>query len=240
MTSVDFMNPDEPNFIFKGINAVMDMQLIIENELPEISPHQRVEEIETLGRSGSLHEWFGDYAPYDFQVKDITCPYDMLAEVKSWLRGRGTLVTHNDPDKYRDVRCSTSSPTQFQNEWGVFYTFDITFRSQPFKKRLSEPTMSIIKGENMRSNPGQEISKPQFWIEATGGDFTITIGDRSLTVVNALPGVVEINTEFGKVTQEKSLLRKKGSWPISTPGLNEVILSGNATKGLMKFEAVYL
>lgn len=238
--SVNFMNPDEPNFIFKNINAVMDMGLIIETELPVVSPKPRVEEIETLGRSGSLHEWFGDYAPYDFPVKSVSCLHENLADVKNWLRGTGKLITHNDPDKYRIVRCNMSSPTQFENEWGYFYTFDISFRSQPFLKRLSEPSIPLIAGSNERYNPGQEISKPNFWIEATGGEFSVKIGDRSLTVLNALPGLVEINTEFGKVTQEGSLLRKKGSWPVSLPGKNTIQLTGKATKGVMKFEAVYL
>ncbi|EGP9917735.1 phage tail protein, partial [Listeria monocytogenes] len=35
------MNRDEPNFIWKGLNAVRDMGCIIENELPDILPNKR-------------------------------------------------------------------------------------------------------------------------------------------------------------------------------------------------------
>lgn len=240
MTSVNFMDKDEPNFIFKDVNALMDMGLIIENEIPEISPKPRVTEIETEGRSGSLHEWHGDYAPYDLKIPDVTCEYDRLNEVKKWLRGRGQLITHNDSDKYRDVWCNMSSTVEFDNEWGVFWTFDITFRSQPFKKRLSEPAIPLKNGINKIYNPGYEPSKPIFLIEATGGEFEISIGDRTLTVLNAIPGTVEINTEFGKVTQENSLLRKKGSWPLSLPGTHDINLTGNVKSGLARLEAVYL
>lgn len=240
MTSVNFMDKDEPNFIFKDINALMDMGLIIENEIPEISPKPRVTEIETEGRSGSLHEWHGDYAPYDLKIPDVTCEYDRLNEVKTWLRGRGQLITHNDSDKYRDVWCNMSSTVEFENEWGIFWTFDIIFRSQPFKKKLSETVIPLSKGINKIYNNGDEPSKPNFWIESSGGDFEISIGNRKLTVLNALPGTVEINTEFGKVTQEKSLLRKKGTWPLSIPGENEINLAGALTSGCVRLEAVYL
>ena len=41
MTSIDFMDKDEPNFLWKNLNAVLDMDCIIETELPETSPGQR-------------------------------------------------------------------------------------------------------------------------------------------------------------------------------------------------------
>lgn len=237
MTSVNFMNPDEPNFYFKGINAMVDMDLIIEHEIPEVLPQPRIQEIETLGRSGSLHEWHGDYSQFDLKVPDISCPYDRLHEVKRWLRGSGKLVTHNDNDKYRIARCDMSSPIEFENQWGWMYQFDLTFKCQPFKKRLSETKKPLVKGNNKIFNMGDEISHPIFWIEATGGDFTIKIDDRTLTVENAKAGTIEINTEFGKVMPSTF---KKGAWPLSTPGENNIVLGGNVKSGLVSLEEVYL
>ncbi len=37
-----FMNRDEPNFIWKGLNAVLDMGCVIENELPDILPNKAI------------------------------------------------------------------------------------------------------------------------------------------------------------------------------------------------------
>ena len=45
-----FMNPDEPNFIWKDLNAALDMDCIIESELPEIMPAQRYETYTVQGR----------------------------------------------------------------------------------------------------------------------------------------------------------------------------------------------
>ena len=44
-----FMNPDEPNFIWKDLNAVRDMGCIIENELSEVLPNKRYETYSIIG-----------------------------------------------------------------------------------------------------------------------------------------------------------------------------------------------
>ena len=127
MSLYEFMDPHEPNFVWNNINAARDMGCIIESEIPEISPNMRYETSELVGRSGELHETFGDYEAYDLQIKNITIPYENLNDVKKWLRGSGKLITHNDYDKYRECICTMSKPVDFENEWGVFYTFFIVF-----------------------------------------------------------------------------------------------------------------
>ena len=95
-----FMNPDEPNFIWKDLNAALDMDCIIESELPEIMPAQRYETYTVQGRNGELNETFGDYESFDLEIENIAVPHSKLREGKKWLSGRSRLITHNDPDKY--------------------------------------------------------------------------------------------------------------------------------------------
>lgn len=137
-----FMNPDEPNFIWKDLNAVRDMGCIIENELSEVLPNKRYETYSIIGRSGEFNETFNDYEPFDYEIEDVTIPYENLAAVKRWLTGKSKLITHNDEDKYLDAICTMSKPTSFKNEWGVFYTFNVEFRCQPFKRKSKRTTKS--------------------------------------------------------------------------------------------------
>lgn len=239
-TSINFMNKDEPNFIWKNQNAVIDMDCIIETELPEISPGQRYESIKVIGRSGELHETFGDYDAYDYVIENVTIPYNRLAGVKGWLRGAGRLITHNDSDKYRECICNMGKETEFTNEWGIFYTFSIQFRCQPFRRKIQEKPNPFQKGIFTFTDPGDEVAKPLIEVDATGGDFAIQIGGKKLTVINALRGKVTIDCEFGKIIQETATLFSKGSWPTIQPGKNELISTGNLTGGKILNRSVWL
>ncbi|MEO1781004.1 hypothetical protein BAU18_000582 [Enterococcus diestrammenae] len=240
MTSVNFMDPDEPNFIWKGRNALLDMDCIIESELPEISANKRYETYTVIGRSGELHETFDDYESYDYGIEDITIPRERLSDIKLWLSGRSRLITHNDADKYRDCICTMSKPIEFENEWGVFYTFSVTFRSQPFRKKVRDVPKSFAKGSLTFFDPGQEVAKPYFEIQSTGGNITIKIGKRSLTVQNALAAIVTVDCENGKVMQEGLPLFTKGEWPFIYPGKNILTVSGAVTSGQMWNRSVWL
>lgn len=129
-----FMKPDEPNFIWKNLNATLDMNCIIESELPEVMPAKRYETYTVQGRNGELNETFGDYESFDLKIENITIPHSKLREVKKWLSGSSRLITHNDPDKYLDAICNIGEEVKFENEWGFFYTFTVTFRCQPLSE----------------------------------------------------------------------------------------------------------
>ena len=115
-----FMNPDEPNFIWKDLNAVRDMGCIIENELSEVLPNKRYETYSIIGRSGEFNETFNDYEPFDYEIEDVTIPYENLAAVKRWLTGKSKLITHNDEDKYLDAICTMSKQLHSKMN-GVFF-----------------------------------------------------------------------------------------------------------------------
>lgn len=235
-----FMNPDEPNFVWKNLNAVIDMECIIETELPDIMPNKRYETYTIQGRNGELTETFDDYEPFDFKVEDITIPHSKLREVKRWLTGKSQLITHNEPDKYLDAICSMSKEVSFENEWGYFYTFDITFRCQPFKRKVGESPKVFNMPKIDLYDHGDEKTQPYFEIDSKGGNLSIKIGNRTLTVLNTMVGTVTIDTELGKVMQEGMPLFTQGDWPLLLPGKNTIELSGKFDQIRFWNRSVYL
>lgn len=222
----EFLSNDKPNFIFNGINALIDMGCIIEKELPDITAQPNIEEISVLGRSGSLLEWYGDYKSYDLPVGTVTIPYENLEEVKRWLFGSGKLITHNDIDKVIDATVSFSNAITFENEWGVFYNFSLTFHCQPLKHKSNEQSIELHSKNNL-FNPGSVPSYPIIYFETGGGNFEIACNDVSLKIPSMLNGSVTIDCEKGFVVQNSRQLRTTGEWPEILPGKNTISVTGN-------------
>lgn len=229
-----------PNFIWKNENALVDHGLVIEQELPYVVSKRKYEEMSVLGSNRILHEWFEDYEPYDFEIPNVSIPYENLAEVKQWLLGESTLITHNDPDKYCHAICNMSKEQPYQNEWGVFYTFSIVFRCDPLKYRVNEPEIVLNRGENIVTNHGDDKSAPFFVFESGGGDIVLECNEYKLTVLNTLKGTMTIDTELAMCVQNNSQLRTKGRWLRVKQGDQIIKVTGNITSGKIQMRGVYL
>lgn len=240
MSLYEFTKSDQPNFIWNNVNAARDMGCIIESEIQEVSPNLRYEISELVGRSGELHETFGDYEAYDLPIKDITIPYNKLNDVKKWLRGSGRLITHNDLDKYRECICTMSKPIDFQNEWGVFYTFDISFRCQPFRRKVNETPITLVSGSNYFHDPGQEVSKPYLEIISKGGNIELQIADKKLTIMNTLAGLVTVDNEKGKVMQSGVPLFTQGDWLANDSEQSSISIKGSFSDAKFFVRSVWL
>lgn len=240
MTKSDYLEKDTPNFVFKGENALLDHGLIIENELPVITAFPNIEEIKVLGRSRTLTEWHGDYEPYNYSVEDISIPYENIGKVMRWLRGSGKLITHNDVSKYVEAKVNMSGPVEYENQWGVFYGFDIEFRCQPFKYKVAESFIALETGDNIIMDHGMETAKPYFEIDSNGGDIAIEINGRKLTVLNTNVGLLTIDTETGVCSQPTKKLFTKGYFPSVYPGTNTIKLTGNLKSAKVKLRSVWL
>lgn len=236
-----FMDKDEPNFIWKNLNALRDFGLIIENEIKEVSPNKRYETITVLGMNGEYHETFDDYEAYDLEIPNVSIPYDMLNSVKQWLTGYSDLVTHNDIDKYRECICSMNEPIEFQNEIGVFYKFSINFRCQPFRRKVNKES----EKENLKSNylkyfdEGQEKPKPFIELYSNGGEITIQLNKNKLTLANTSKGYLFVDNEKGLAVQNNKLLLTKGDFLVGQTGWNDINIS-NATEIIVHKRSVWL
>lgn len=229
--SINFFNMDEPNFVFKNQNALLDFDCIIEEELPEILPKKRYETFKILGRNGDMSETFGDYDAFDYPVKGITIPIERLREVKNWLTGSGKLITHNDPEKYYEAIAIMDNEVKFQNEWGVFYTFDITFHCQPLKRLVSEYPIEFGSGAIEFHNPGDVNCHPLITIANPDVYVILELNGDVFFVLDVLKEPLIIDTELGVAYQKSGGQRMtKGKWPVIKPGRNQ-LLANNIDDG---------
>ena len=66
---------------------------------------------------------------------------------------------------------------------GCFYTFNVEFRCQPFKRKVNEQP-KVIKTKSIEiTDHGDEIAFPYIEINSKGGDITLNIGSNSLTIL---------------------------------------------------------
>lgn len=238
--SINFFESDEPNFIWKNKNALVDFDCIIETELPEISPSKRYETYVIEGRNGELNETFDDYEAFDLPVENITIPYERLREVKQWLTGKDKLITHNDPYKYYDAVANMSSETKFANEWGVFYSFEVTFRCQPLKKRISEQPIIFNGGQLKFHDPGDEVARPFIKLQSSGGDVVFNLNGQELRVLNTLSDVLFVDCDLGLSYQSNNQPLTKGDWLLVVPGINTLTVSSNVSNVEFLIRSMYL
>ncbi|MCO7180452.1 phage tail family protein [Lactococcus formosensis] len=235
----DFFNFDEPNFIFNGVNALVDMGCIIEKELPDIQAKPRIDEITVIGRSGTLSEWHGDYETYNLDVGKVSIPYENLEDVKRWLTGYGKLITHNDRDKYMTAIPSFSTEVKFENEWGMFYTFNLTFHCQPFKRKVNEQFI-LLKGGVSVFNSGSVVSYPLLKVDMNSSDLTILCNNAELKVNNLTKGLVEIDCEKGMVLQNGKFVPSIGEWFDLVPGENKISITGNYSSATLLMRSLWV
>ena len=236
-----FMDKDEPNFIWKNQNALRDFGLIIENEIKEISPNKRYETISVLGRSGEMYETFDDYEAYDLDIPNVSITHDMLSDVKQWLSGTSQLITHNDIDKYIECTCSMNEPIEFENEVGVFYKFNISFRCQPLRRKVNKEAekMTLKSNQLKYHDPGQEKPRPFIELVSNGGEVTIKLNESILTLTNTSKGYLFVDNENGLAVQNNKLILTKGEFLVGEPGWNKIKVS-NASNIVVHRRSVWL
>ncbi|EAG6798054.1 hypothetical protein AJN15_06475 [Listeria monocytogenes] len=228
-----------PFFVFNNISS-LDMNCIIENELPEITPSKRVTEKAVVGRNGLLTQSFGDYDAYDYPVTFTILKYEHLENVKKWLRGSGQLITHNDLDKYRTVRIKEDVRT-YENEWDTFWTVTVVFRCDPFRRQINEPTVTLKTGENNIVNQSYENSFPLFRFKVTSGNIKLVINNETFTITSP-PANKEIilDCENGLCYADGTYIRTSGEFPSLVEGENTITLSGSTSLAEMDKRSVFL
>lgn len=237
----EFLNSDEPNFIFKGVNALVDMGCIIEKEIPDIQARPNIDEISVVGRSGTLTEWHGDYEPYDLDVGKISILYANLEEVRRWLTGSGELITHNDYGKFIEAIPDFSLARKYENEWGYFYTFDLTFRCQPLKRKVNEQPLLLNRASQTFFNPGSIKSFPKIeFYNAQNVYFKLVCNHVELTLPHLGKGAVTIDCEKGMAIQGGEIVRSVGEWPEIYPGENEVSIYGDYLDAKLFMRSLWL
>lgn len=229
-----------PNFIWKNENALVDHELVIEQELPYIVAKPKYEEIIVTGSNIPLHEWFEDYEPFDFEISNVSIPYENLSKVKRWLTGKSKLITHNDSDKFCYALCNISSERPYQNEWGSFYTFSIVFRCNPLKYKVNEQPVLLKSGTTIIENHGDEKASPFFEIDSLGGNISISCSDFKITLLNTAVGKLTVDNELCMAVQNGKSICTKGNWVKIAPGEQKITITGAIKQCKLIIRSVYL
>lgn len=119
-------------------------------------------------------------------------------------------------------------------------TFDVTFRCQPLKRKIGEAPKIFHSSVMDIFDHGDEIAHPYLEIESNGGDITIAVGDKSLTILNTLAATIVVDTQLGKAIQEGLNLFTRGDWPVLQPEWNQVKISGKFKEVRFWNRSVYL
>ncbi|MBC2367837.1 hypothetical protein HBP99_04280 [Listeria booriae] len=222
-----------PFFIFKNIDS-RRMGCVIESELKDVRAEKREEIVKFTGRSGSFRKSYGDYDSILYPVEMSLLDFDNREDIKRWLSGSGTFILHHDVDKFREARVVGES-LDFDNEWNIMSTFTITFELQPFRYKVRESPIDLTKGDNLFVNLGTEASFPLFIFKTSGGNMTITIENKTFTLVNTVANTsITLDCENGLCYRDGSLVITKGDFPRLPIGDVKVTIAGNFTSGTMK------
>ncbi|MEC3941546.1 hypothetical protein [Enterococcus mundtii] len=233
-----------PYFIFKNRHSRFDMNCVIENELPDISPVERIDTIRVMGRNGTLHRVYDTYDAFDYSITMQILDFHYLELVKQWLHGSGQLILGHDPDKYYEARViNAGNPIEFENQMDTFWLFTVTFELQPLKRRLSEFPLPLKAGKNLFENNGTEISSPRFELVcANQRDVRISWQGKLFTIKSPPKGTIIVDSELGlvysEILGERKYIKSIGAYPKIYPKRNEIIVT-NIEKGSILLRSAY-
>lgn len=205
--------------IWNGISAEdMGVKII---SLPPISlSTEKINEIETEGRDGTLTESLGFAA--DEKIVEADYRGNKPLEVARWLKGNGKVIFGNMPDRFCKARINNVVPLEQVLE-NQLYNFQVNFKCQPFsylKNGLKK--LNVTNGEAIM-NFGTYYSLPKIFVTGNG---TLKINNasyvikKSMIIDSFLEEVLDGNGEFFEADE----------FPILNVGKNIISWTGNISK----------
>lgn len=219
---------------FRGVRSTTH-GVIVEDYPPVTLSEERAKDEEIPGRSGSLTVREGD-AVYDDIVLSFGCrarDLTTIDQISAWIRGSGTLVRGDIPDRSYLARCVNQTELATIIRGRTHRRFPLVFRCQPYRYAYpTPPPQTITSSPGSINNPGTADAYPLITIVGSG-DVALTIGAKTLSV-ESLASQVTYDTETGfaldgsggDLTPTVSL----SEWPLAIkPGINTVSWTGSVT-----------
>ena len=207
----------------------------LQGPVPIVWPEERVKHVEIPGRSGDLTETEGDQI-YNSYIQTATIMVHgayLAGEIKNWLKGRGFVTFHGEPDKKQEARiigAVTLGRHSYNHDWWVG---DVQFYCQPLKQLLTEAPVTITSSGSAVVNAGDVPSRPRITVTASSTSMTVTICGKTLTLTGITSGkdyVIDCDTMEVSLTENNvtTLVTNKsiGDFPTLAPGSNTVTGSG--------------
>ncbi len=218
-------------FAWNGVDC-RSMGVTLTNVVPIVWPEERVEHITIPGRPGDLTDLEGTdiYNSY-IQTASIRVKDGWRArQVKSWLRGAGTVTFSGEPEVKQQARIIGAVTLERVSLNLDIWVGEVQFYCQPLKQRLIEPTATVALNGSIY-NAGDVTEKPIFILSATASTVVITAGGKSLTITGLTSGDgLHIDSESMMVLSadltEDLTAQTTGFWPVLNVGENTLAGSG--------------
>lgn len=222
-------------FIWKGVDC-RSMGVYLRGPVPIVWPEERVNHIQIPGRTGDLTELEGEdiYNSY-IQPASIKVRGGYRAgEVKKWLRGSGKVTFSSEPNRQQEARIIGAVTLNRHSRNLDIYEGEVQFYCQPLKERLKPETVEVKASDADKTvkNRGDVTERPVFRVWPTGNTFTLTVGDKSLTVNGGISSsysyLVDSEAEEFLTSSRAKVLtaRSSGEFPVLQVGANEIGGSG--------------
>lgn len=213
-------------FIWNGVDS-RTMGVYVASLPAKVRASERVTYQTIPGRPGSLSIKEGDgvYDAYELDLILYHIKHHPLAPVLTWLRGAGTLILSDEPD--RMYTADIASEVSFERASNDWEQATITLMIQPYKAQYPPEYPVSVTGSTTLYNPGDIASKPKITVPApTGETGTITINNVEYTFTAA--AVVDCDAEMvlvgGAINLEAMDL--SDGFPVLETGANTVTVSG--------------
>ena len=153
------------------------------------------------GRSGDLPLAAEEgYACCRRRIPLLLSPGSDLRRVRDWLRGEGTLVLGNEPD--RALAAAVSGETRFEPIPGRRFFAEAVFDCQPLKAAWPAPepvTADVEAGALTLYNPGDVAARPVCTVEGSG-TVTLSVGEASVEMDLEAAGAAACVIDTGEGT----------------------------------------
>lgn len=226
-------------FIWNGTDS-RTMALIV-SQLPPIErAPERAEQVTIPGKAGAVTFLEGEdiYEPILRECKVFAINDGSYRPCLAWLRGSGTVVFSNEPDRQYFARIMEG--VKFEADGNSLREATIPFLCEPYKGQWPPESRVTIDNDDTVTvyNPGDVPAKPVIYMPNIDGEATITINGEVYTffhgnetqgcLLDAESGILSIGTEYSAtifVPQMNGLpVLKKGNNTITVGGFTDAVV----------------
>ena len=219
----------EDFFILNGISSLEVGIYVI--QLPPISiPERRVEEVEVLGRDGTLTIDDNTYKPI---IKNCEVYYNNrnIDAIANFLEDGEVIFSNARDRKYKcKIYQEVTGEYYFENEEGVWQHLNIVFNCQPFGYALDNEDITIATNNYYIYNRYSYYSEPIITVYGSGLIHLFINGEE--IQLKDVDEYITINTVKKRTYKDLTPLNSKkiGNFPVLKKGENTISWSGTVTK----------
>ena len=193
-----------PWFTWKNKNSLNDFGLWIKSLPKRVKAAERNEEVVIPGRAGSVVLLEGEdvFNSYSAEMVIVASDDINIDKAVEWLRGSGDLVLCNDAEKARE--CRIVGEVAFIRVNNCWMEATVPLVCQPFRKSITEDSVTITGSSGSMSNPGDVASKPLVTISG-GGNNTITIAGQAMSFTGVSTDTIVVDCDAQIITKGNNI-----------------------------------